>query len=257
MRDPLEQAAAVIGRRSERGASRLGGAVLLLGASLLVGLGCGNAQDTEDDGGGDGGARDGSSLVGTACTRAGGFCLGSGASCGAGFVSDPGVLSCEPAVGDGPNRPCCLPQGTVGDGGGGHYGPCSLAEAGHPQATAVAMEGANLPAGPEAYGYCPATFVLLTSAAEYDAYLRTRNDGGAPDAGAAPVDWTTKSLLVIGATSQNAFTFGREGDVLVVSVGSYCQGAVSACTVTGYAVPKVTRVEQASCPAPQEPCLAP
>jgi len=162
------------------------------------------------------------------------------------------------AIGDGGNRPI---DGAVRLDGGGFsdvvlsssdasFGPCSLATVGYASATPVtprdllqsSCAGLN------------SALTLLQSESDVSQY---RADAGLADAGEmSPVDWNTESVLVI-TNSVNAYTFGRDGSTLEVSVGALCQGTPPLCERTFAAVPKVDRIEIRNCPRPVEPCTAP
>jgi hypothetical protein len=110
---------------------------------------------------------------------------------------------------------------------------------------------------------------LFQSDAEYFAFESMRHpadagdaaaDGAAMDAGndaGLGVDWSRESLLVTISRGSGEYTFGVEGDALVVSIGQFCSGAEPPCYETARAVPKVTHIVTASCPPPSEPCTAP
>jgi len=156
--------------------------------------------------------------------------------------------------------------------GGGSWGPCSLAAAGHPSATVSTPRMLGAPVSDRyGIGSCDRTQKLFASAAEYAAFEVARHPDAGTDSGttdadvgtdAAPpfsdlVDWSKESVLVIVDLSSAAFTFGTEGDAIVVAQGAYCQGQAPQCTETAYAVPKPSRIVTAICPRPSEPCLAP
>src|SRR5262249_27502592 len=154
----------------------------------------------------------------------------------------------------------------------------SLESVHHADATTVTLTPlpSLLPSSDRQTGACTSGTFLFNSAAEYEAFLRSRlpdggaldggaNDGGAdgdagdggssdggshgPDAGGL-IDWTSQSLLVIGSSSNSAFTAGTEGDALILAEGHYCQGVPPMCEIAAYAVPKVQRIVHESCPAP-------
>jgi hypothetical protein len=102
------------------------------------------------------------------------------------------------------------------------------------------------------------TPLLFQTPDAFAAYLADAGtfDAGGPDAGSL-IDWTTQTLLVMDTHSHDAFTAGKEGDVLVISVGSLCLGTAPTCQDAAFAVPKVTSVDIVSCPPPSTPCDVP
>jgi hypothetical protein len=111
---------------------------------------------------------------------------------------------------------------------------------------------------PNDYACNVSTPLLFQTPEAFAAYLADAGtyDAGGPDAGSL-VDWTTQSLLVMDTQTSDAITAGIDGDVLVLSVGRYCQGGGAACRDSAFAVPKVTSVEALPCAAPSTPCMAP
>ena len=151
------------------------------------------------------------------------------------------------AEGGGANVPCCVPAPS------GHWGKCTLAEAGRLQATALAPAIMQL----DGSGFeCTEGEWLVRSPAELDDWLRQHggtSDGGAPF---ASVNFGTESLVIIGE-SLAEYAVGQEGATLVVTRGNLCSGARPPCSLFWFRTPKVTRMDVVPCPPPREPCTAP
>jgi hypothetical protein len=150
------------------------------------------------------------------------------------------------------------------DGGGssssGSNGAaCTMTAAGHPAGTEIRPR-AIYSAGNDGLGprECSTSDQIFDSQAAFDAYLASKTDGGAADAGSA-VDWSKEVVFLHAALSNTTLDLvGVDGDDLVVVQGSLCQGVAPHCVETAYAVPIVKRITAAACPTPDAgPCLAP
>ncbi len=150
--------------------------------------------------------------------------------------------------------------GACNDGtGGGSYGPCSLAAAGHESATVITPRAVGSSTSDRFVGCNSGTF-LFQNDSDYQAFESSRHpaDGGVDGSSAAlAVDWSRDTALVVVALSSAAFTFGTEAEAAVIAQGGYCQGVAPSCNENAYAIPKVSRIAEASCPRPRDPCLAP
>jgi len=157
--------------------------------------------------------------------------------------------------------------GGGGDGGGNGDGgavdggdsTCTFATVGHPGATPIQPKTIADPGpeGPGGVGVCDASDRLMTKA-QYQAYLASKNDGGAggSDAG-VDVDDATEEVLVVKSLSNVATAIGIDSGAIILLSSPICQGVAPQCEETAYVVPKASGVTRVACPPPKEPCLAP